>query len=64
MQKFTDAPILLIKTPWGGKSLNTDFGPPGARPYVFNDTQLANFQKQGKDIEKIKAEKVAATGVY
>ena len=64
MQKFTDAPILLIKTSWGGKSLNTDFRPPGAGPYVFNDTQLANFQKQGKDVEKIKAEKVAATGVY
>ena len=64
MQKLTDAPILLIKTSWGGKSLNTDFRPPGAGPYVFNDTQLANFQKQGKDIEKIKAEKVAATGVY
>lgn len=64
MQKFTDAPILLIKASWGGKSLNTDFRPPGAGPYVFNDTQLANFQKQGKDIEKIKAEKVAATGVY
>jgi len=27
MQKFTDAPILLIKTAWGGKSLNTDFRP-------------------------------------
>lgn len=64
MQKFTDAPILLIKTSWGGKSLNTDFRPPGAGPYVFNETQLANFQKQGKDIEKIKAEKVAAKGVY
>ena len=64
MQRFTDAPILLIKTSWGGKSLNTDFRPPGAGPYVFNDTQLANFQKQGKDVEKIKAEKVAATGVY
>ena len=25
MQKLTDAPILLIKTSWGGKSLNTDF---------------------------------------
>lgn len=64
MQKFTDAPILLIKTSWGGKSLNTDFRPPGAGPYVFNDAQLANFQKQGKDMEKIKAEKAAATGVY
>src|SRR3954471_4563939 len=25
IQKYTDAPILLIKTAWGGKSLNTDF---------------------------------------
>ncbi len=63
MQKFTDAPILLIKTAWGGKSLNTDFRPPSAGPYVFNDTQLATFQKQGKDISAIKTEKLAATGV-
>ena len=63
MQKLTDAPILLIKTAWGGKSLNTDFRPPSAGPYVFNETQLANFQKQGKDIATIKAEKEKATGV-
>ena len=36
MQKFTAAPILLIKTSWGGKSLNTDFRPPSAGPYVFS----------------------------
>lgn len=64
MEKLTDGPILLIKTSWGGKSLNTDFRPPSAGPYVFNDTQLAQLQKQGKDIAKIKAEKIAATGVY
>lgn len=63
MQKFTDAPILLIKTAWGGKSLNTDFRPPSAGPYVFNETQLAAFQKQGKDIVSIKAEKEKETGV-
>lgn len=64
MQKLTDAPILLIKTAWGGKSLNTDFRPPSAGPYVFNETQLAQFQKQGKDIAVIKAAKVKETGVY
>jgi alpha-galactosidase len=64
MEKLTDAPILLIKTSWGGKSLNTDFRPPSAGPYVLNDTQLTQIQKQGKDIEKSKAEKIAATGVY
>jgi alpha-galactosidase len=64
MEKLTDGPILLIKTSWGGKSLNTDFRPPSAGPYVFNETQLAQLQKQGKEIVKIKAEKIAATGVY
>lgn len=63
MEKFTDAPILLIKTSWGGKSLNTDFRPPSAGPYVFNETQLANIAKRGKDLAAVKAEKAAATGV-
>ncbi len=63
MQKFTDAPILVIKTSWGGKSLNTDFRPPSAGPYVFNETQLAAFQKQGKDLAAIKAAKEKETGV-
>ena len=64
MQKFTDAPILLIKTSWGGKSLNTDFRPPSAGPYVFNETQLAAFKNQGKDLAAIKAAKEQETGVY
>ncbi len=63
MEKLVDGPILLIKTSWGGKSLNTDFRSPSAGPYVFNETQLASFQKQGKDIAAIKAEKEMATGV-
>jgi alpha-galactosidase len=64
MEKFTDAPILLIKTSWGGKSLNTDFRPPSAGPYVFNEAQLAQFQKQGKDVAAIKAAREKETGVY
>lgn len=64
MQKLTDAPILLIKTSWGGKSLHTDFRPPGAGPYVFHETQLAQFLKQGKDIAAIRAAKEKETGVY
>ena len=63
MEKLTDAPILIIKTAWGGKSLHTDFRPPSAGPYRFNESQLANFQKQGKNLEAMTAEKVAATGV-
>ena len=64
MEKATDAPILLIKTSWGGKSLNTDFRSPSAGPYVFNEAQLANFQKQGKDVAAMNAEKAKATGMY
>jgi alpha-galactosidase len=63
-QQFTDAPILIIKTAWGGKSLHTDFRPPSAGPYVFNETLLANLQKQGKDIAEIQAAKAKQTGVY
>lgn len=64
MEKSTDGRVLLIKTAWGGKSLNTDFRPPSAGPYVFNETQLAGFRKQGKDLAAIQAEKEKATGVY
>ena len=63
MGKFTDAPVLLIKTSWGGKSLNTDFRSPSAGPYVFSEAQLTAFQKRGKDVAAMKAEKAAATGV-
>lgn len=63
-EKLVDGPILIIKTSWGGKSLNTDFRPPSAGPYVFNETQLAAFQKQGKDVAAMNAEKAKATGVY
>ncbi|OYV07462.1 MAG: hypothetical protein CFE26_00890 [Verrucomicrobiales bacterium VVV1] len=64
MRKFTDAPILLIKTSWGGKSLHTDFRPPGAGPYVFSEEQRAAFQKKGKPILELAAEKEKETGVY
>jgi hypothetical protein len=64
MEKLLKEPILIIKTAWGGKSINTDFRPPGAGPYQFNESQIENMRKQGKDIEKIRAEKADATGHY
>lgn len=57
-------PVLIIKTAWGGKSLNTDFRPPGAGPYLFRGEQIARFEKQGKDVKAIRAEKKKATGHY
>ena len=63
-EKAYDRPILIIKTAWGGKSLNTDFRPPSAGTYEFNENQLENFRKQGKDIEQIKADRAKASGRY
>ena len=57
-------PVLIIKAAWGGKSLHTDFRPPSAGPYVFNETQLANITKRGKDLTEAKTKKAAETGVY
>jgi alpha-galactosidase len=64
MHKLLDEPILIIKTAWGGKSLNTDFRPPSAGPYEFNKAQLEQFEKQGKDVAAIQADKAEATGRY
>lgn len=64
MQKLVDEPILIIKTAWGGKSINTDFRPPSAGPFKFRDDELEKSKEQGKDIAKIKADKAAATGHY
>jgi hypothetical protein len=64
MDEAFQEPVLIIKTAWGGKSLHTDFRPPSAGPYVFNETQFANFQKQEKDLDAIRAEKVKETGRY
>ena len=64
MQKHVGQPILIIKTAWGGKSLHTDFRPPGAGPYVFNEQQLENLRRQNKDIDQAKADQAMATGHY
>ena len=64
MQQHVDEPILVIKTAWGGKSLNTDFRPPSAGPYEFNTQQLENLKKQGKDIAQARADRSKKTGQY
>ena len=64
MQQHVDEPILVIKTAWGGKSLNTDFRPPSAGPYEFNAQQLENLKKQGKDLVQARADRAKMTGQY
>ena len=63
-QKLLGEPILIIKTAWGGKSINTDFRPPSAGPYAFSEQQLEQFRKRGKDIAAARAEKAAQTGRF
>ena len=57
-------PVLLIKTAWGGRSLNTEFRPPSAGPYVFSEAQIEQMKKQGKDIEAETAKKAAESGRF
>jgi len=64
MQQRVQQPILLIKAAWGGKSLHTDFRPPGSGPYRFSESQLANLKRQGKDVDELRQEKASASGVY
>jgi hypothetical protein len=45
-----DGPILIIKTSWGGKSLNYDFRPPSAGPYELNEKEKAKGNPD--DIQK------------
>jgi hypothetical protein len=64
MDAALEEPVLIIKTAWGGKSLHTDFRPPSAGPYVFSEAQLADYQKRGRNLDEVKAEKAKATGHY
>ena len=64
MQKQVGEPILIIKTSWGGKSLNTDFRPPSAGPYQFNEKQIENFKKRGKDVADERRKRAERTGVF
>ena len=64
MQKHVGEPILIIKTSWGGKSLNTDFRSPSAGPYQFNQGQIENFKKRGQDLAEERKKRAERTGVY
>ena len=64
MQKQVGEPILIIKTSWGGKSLNTDFRSPSAGPYQFNQGQIENFKKRGQDLAEERRKRAERIGVY
>jgi len=64
MDKAFKEPVLIIKTAWGGRSLNTQYRPPSAGPYVFNEAQIAQMEKQNKNIEEEKAKKAEECGRF
>ena len=49
MAKKISGPILIIKTSWGGKSLNYNFRPPSSGQYKLNEKELA-----GENVEEIR----------
>jgi hypothetical protein len=52
MEKLTDAPILLIKTAWGGKSLNTDFRSPSGEPYAFKSSPIRHIRPSRRNAQR------------
>ncbi|MGE0145433.1 MAG: sialate O-acetylesterase [Planctomycetota bacterium] len=64
MDEAHDDPVLIIKCAWGGKSLHTDFRPPSAGPFPFDDASLEKAKEKGEDIAKLRAEREAATSHY
>jgi len=72
-EKMLKEPVLIIKTSWGGRSLNTDFRPPSAGEYKLPKAVQAVWDQhpQGahgipklEDRKKWKEDKDAATGVF
>jgi alpha-galactosidase len=73
MEKELKEPILIIKTAWGGRSLNTEFRPPSAGQYKLPKEiedlwdkypQGAHGIPKAEDRKKWQDEKDAATGVF
>ena len=73
MEKALKEPILIIKTAWGGRSLNTEFRPPSAGPYKLPKAiqevwdqypQGAHGVPKLEERKKWQDEKDAACGVF
>jgi hypothetical protein len=73
MEKELKEPILIIKTAWGGRSLNTEFRPPSAGPYKLpkeiqdewdQHPQGAHGVPKLEERKKWQEDKDAASGVF
>lgn len=57
MSELVNEPILLIKTAWGGKSLNENFRPPSAGLPPLPQTEIEKLKASGKYEETMAARK-------
>ena len=66
MEKQLSEPILIIKTAWGGRSLNTEFRPPSAGQYKLPKETQAEWDRNPRapDRNKWQEDKDAASGVF
>lgn len=73
MEKELNEPILIIKTAWGGRSLNTEFRPPSAGQYQLpkeiqelweKHPQGAHGIPNANERKKWREDKDAASGVF
>jgi hypothetical protein len=73
MEKELKEPILIIKTAWGGRSLNTEFRPPSAGRYKLPKETQALWDKypqgahgipKAEERKKWQEDKDAASGVF
>jgi len=65
MAEANDEPILIIKTAWGGKSLNRNFRPPSAGIFTQEPSKgRRNKELSKEDLQKKKDDEAASQGAY
>ena len=64
MSKALNEPILIIKTAWGGKSLNINFRPPSAGKWAPNSYIEGKWKEMGLSVEKETAPKIKESGGF
>jgi alpha-galactosidase len=64
IQELVDAPVLIIKTAWGGKSLYEDFRPPSAGPFGLSEADAERIAERGGDLDAERAKRAEGSGVY
>lgn len=64
MSKALKEPILIIKTAWGGKSLNLNFRPPSAGKWEPNSYIQKRWTEMGLSVERETAPKIKESGEF